>query len=103
MFSRVAFASNVLATCGLVTLAITLACHPSVRRPIKLNVTSPDATYRVHFNERVDFPRPPLHEVRFDVFNGDVRILKDELFYSGGLYDDRFSELFPEHGWPSAS
>lgn len=66
-----------------------------------INLTSPDATYRVDFKERAGSPRPTRHEVQFDVFRRDLRIIKDEQFYEGGIYDDKFSELYPEHHWTS--
>lgn len=101
MLSRAALLASLLAISGTAILAVSLACRaPEL---FELNTTSPDGTYRTQFKERVGFPRPTRHEVRFDVFKGEVGILKDEQLIEGGVYDDMFSVLYPEHAWISPS
>jgi hypothetical protein len=69
---------------------------------------SPANTYRAHFTERAEtysFPSSGHghHEVTFTVLKAKSPIIENELLYEGGVYDDRFSELFPEHSWISDS
>ena len=103
MLSRAAIVASLLAVFGMATLAVSLACRASEQKHFELNITSPDATYRTHFKERVGSPGPTRHEVRFDVFKGEVSLLKDEQFYEGGVNDNMFSDLYPEHLWISPS
>lgn len=102
MLSRAVLVASLLAISGMATLAVSLACRAE-KNLFELNTTSPDGTYRTHFKERVGFPRPNRHEVRFDVFKGEVSILKDEQLIEGGVYDDMFSVLYPEYLWVSPS
>jgi hypothetical protein len=57
----------------------------------------------VHCEEEVGTQGSNHHEVRFDVAKQNRSIVENEVLYDGGFYDDRFSELFPEHSWVSSS
>ena len=103
MFNRVPVLVSVLTAWGLATLVVGVACRASEQKPFELDTKSPDSAYRLHFKERIGFPRPTRHEIQFDLFKEQTRILKDEQLYEGGVYDSRFSELYPEHLWVSPS
>jgi len=101
MLQRFASLASLICIC-IVGFIISVACQASEQGRFELSTSSPTGTYQVHCKE-VDIQDAEHHEVRFDVFKGRSPLIQKEVLYEGGRYDDKFSKLFPEHSWPSAS
>ena len=84
-------------------LVISLALQASGQGRFELLTISPDTTYQVHCKEEVGTQASGHHEVRFEVRKEKRLIIENEVLYEGGYYDNRFSELFPDHSWVSSS
>src|SRR5205085_1237112 len=80
------------------------ACVVGEKQPFNLTTASPNNIYKVQLKEQVEIYHVPftghgLHEVKLGVFKEGKSIVEDETLYSGGVYDGRFLDLFPEHVW----
>lgn len=102
MSKRLALIVSLAGLC-LVMLVISLTLQVSGQRRLELSTISPDTTYQVDCKEEVGSQASSHHEVRCDVLKEKRPIIKNELLYEGGFYDNRFSELFPEYSWVSTS
>jgi hypothetical protein len=107
MWKRFALITSVALGCAL-TVVTCASCQEREGEPFELVTTSPANTFQAHFAERAEIHRSPSaghghKEVTLTVLKRNSPIIKDELLYEGGVYDDRFSELFPEHNWVSDS
>lgn len=100
MFSRVVLVASLLTACAVATVAVCVACRAE-QKQFELDTSSPDATYLVHLKERLGVARPTHHDVLLDISKGELSLLKGEQFNEGGVYDDTFSVLYPEHNWIS--
>jgi hypothetical protein len=102
MSKRLAFIVSIVCACTI-ALVISLALQVSGQRRFELLTISPDTTYQVDCKEEVGTHAAGHHEVRFKVLKEKRPIIENELLYEGGFYDNRFSELFPDHSWVSSS
>lgn len=102
MSKRLASIVSVVCVCTI-AFVISLALRVSGQRRFELLTISPDTTYQVDCKEGADTQVSGHHEVRFAVLKEKRPIIENKLLYEGGFYDNRFSELFPEHTWVSSS
>jgi hypothetical protein len=108
MWRLLGLLTGIAAAGATVAVMAFASCGGREGEPFELVTTSPANTYQAQFAERGQPQNSASsgrgrHEVRFTVSKGNIPIVENEPVYEGGVYDDRFSELFPEHGWVSDS